>query len=136
MNWQKLFGAANPQNAIQEFCEGVYKLTPEEERHDTDQKNKFVKVWMDLRIDMPSFRVTSQRLSAALHKLRRGKGSPDGLTAEMYVALPPVALESLARFFTVVLTTLAVPESWTKAVAILLPKVVGASSLSKFRAIA
>jgi hypothetical protein len=136
VNWQKLVGTVNPQTALQEFYEEVYKLTPEEERHDTDQKKHFVKVWMDLRIDMTSFRVTSQRLSAALHKLRRGKGSPDGLTAEMYIALPPVALESLARFFTMVLTMLAVPESWTKADAILLPKVVGATSLSKFRAIA
>eukprot|EP00969_Alexandrium_andersonii_P059365 2614429-Alexandrium_andersonii.AAC.1 len=85
---------------------------------------------------MPAHQVTAASLGKAIGRLKLGKSSPDGLTAEMYKALPPAAAASLARFFTLLLATLVIPLSWTMSMAMLLPKVIGASSLAQFRAIA
>ena len=90
----------------------------------------------DLRIDLAPFQVTMSRLMAAICRMKRGRGSPDGCTAEMYSALPDFMLESLARFFTESLVSLQVPSSWTVTDAILIPKVVAAASLDHFRGIA
>jgi len=54
----------------------------------------------------------------------------------MFCALPDEAVHSLASFFTCMLASLLVPVSWTVVMATLIPKVVGASNLDKFRGIA
>ena len=84
----------------------MYKLNPDEKQHEQEEKLKWVNTWHSLRIDVPPLKVTEKRLGEVLRKLRKGKGSPDGLTAEMYNALPPVAIERLACFFTTLLATL------------------------------
>ena len=71
-----------------------------------------------------------------IRKLKKGKGSPDGITAEMFEALPEPALEKLTSFFNKALLGLIFPQSWTTSQAVLIPKVIGAASLSKLRAIA
>ena len=80
--------------------------------------------------------VTVLRLASAIKRLKDDKGSCDGCTAEMYKRLPQNALESLASFMTMILSSLAIPSSWTVVSAILLPKIIAAASLDKFRAIA
>ena len=80
--------------------------------------------------------MTVQRLLSAIRKLRNGKGSPDGCTAEMFKHLPDNALCLLAEYFSWVIANLSIPDCWTVVTAILIPKMVGASSLNKFRAIA
>ena len=54
----------------------------------------------------------------------------------MFRALPTEVLLQLCRFFIKVLATLDIPESWGTVGSSLIPKVVGAASLSKLRAIA
>ena len=77
-----------------------------------------------------------ERLLAAIQKLKPGKSSPDGCTAEMFRALPMQVFLQLCTYFTRVLSSLDFPDSWGAVGASLIPKVVGASSLAKFRAIA
>ena len=54
----------------------------------------------------------------------------------MYKHLPSRALHALAIFYTYVFCTLVFPEAWSVVGAVLIPKVIGAVSSSKFRAIA
>ena len=42
--------------------------------------------------------------------------------AEMYLALPEIALTSLATRFTEILITMEIPESWTDMSVTLVPK--------------
>jgi len=53
-----------------------------------------------LRIDILPFSVTEAHVQKAIKKLKNGKGSPDGCTAEMYKALPHAAFGTLALVFT------------------------------------
>ena len=99
-------------------------------------KERYIGTWKSLRIDVLPKQVTVPALRKAIKKLKNGKGSPDGCTAEMYTNLPDSAIISLAVFFTVIMSELIFPHSWTLVLAILIPKTVGAASLSKFRAIA
>ena len=75
-------------------------------------------------------------MSESIRKLRPGKGSPDGCTAELFHGLPNAAVCSLAVFFTCVLLTLQIPHMWTQGKAILIPKIVAPSSLDKYREMA
>jgi hypothetical protein len=54
-----------------------------------------------LRIGSESqfFTISSEVLASVIRKLKKGKGSPDGITAEMFEALPEPALEKLTSFF-------------------------------------
>eukprot|EP00969_Alexandrium_andersonii_P248843 10997222-Alexandrium_andersonii.AAC.1 len=78
---------------------------------------------------MVPFRVTESKLDGIFKKLRKGRGSPDGLTAEMYAALPHRHVQSLAAFLTTILATLTIPLEWTNMLAVFIPKVLGAAGL-------
>ena len=136
VNWFKLFGGEDAQTCIHTFYTEIYDLEVWDKLLEIHEKEMMVTKWLDLRIDVTVFQVTRERLLAALLKLRLGKKSPDGITAEILRSLPSHAIDLLAAFFTKILASLEIPESWTVAFAVLLPKVVGASNLSKFRAIA
>ena len=99
------------------------------------KKEQRICIWKSLRIDILPFSVTEAHVQKAIKKLKNGKGSPDGCTAEMYKALPHAALVTLALFFTRLFMQVHFPDSWTTVGASLIPKVVGAACLSKFRAI-
>ena len=75
-------------------------------------------------------------MAERIRKLRPGKGSPDGCTAELFHGLPKNAICGLATFFTSVLLTLKIPGEWTQGKATLIPKVVAPTSLDKYRGIA
>ena len=79
---------------------------------------------------------TLEQMSERIRKLRPGKGSPDGCSAELFHGLPMTAVCSLAVFFTWVLMTLQIPCMWTQGKATLIPKIVAPSSLDKYRWIA
>ena len=76
---------------------------------------------------------TPKQMFERIRKLRLGKGSPDGCTAELFHGLPNAAVCSLAVFFTGALLTLQIPLAWTQGKATLIPKVVAPSSLDKYR---
>ena len=119
-----------------EFFTDVYYLEPQVVVAEVQRKEERLLTWHSLRIDIIPFQVTLERMHAALKKLKSGKSSPDGCTAEMFCSLPTEVLLQLCTYFTPVLATLDIPESWGTVGAALIPKVVGAASLAKFRAIA
>ena len=80
--------------------------------------------------------MTAGALWRTFQKLKKGKVSPDGCTAEMYRALPDIAKQSLAFFSSSRLAPLVLPDSWTVVSAVLMPREVGAAASDKFRGIA
>ena len=69
---------------------------------------------------------TPRGFATALKKLKKGKNSPDGLTAEVLQNLP---LEQRSRLSTEVIRrmyTLELPEEWFESTAALAPKTAGA----------
>ena len=85
---------------------------------------------------MARLNVTPAILDKAILKLKNGKGSPDGVTAEMFKALPAQAKHTLANFLSDSLRKLEFTEFWFNTFATLLPKIVGAADLSNYRPVA
>ena len=135
VNWSKICGEGDPASCIYEFFADIYSLSPSEREGEALIKEQHVCIWRTARLDSIQFRVTEDLVAKAVNKLKNGRGSPDGCTAEMYKALPATALTSLALFFTGLFSGVVFPGSWTTVGATLIPKVVGATCLSKFRAI-
>ena len=80
--------------------------------------------------------VSPELLERALRRLKPGKASPDGVTAEVLRELPPSTRSAFAHELTCRFDALDIPEDWTRVAATLIPKVTGARELVKFRPIA
>ena len=136
INWQALFAGTDAAILLQQKQVELYSLSSDEQVFEASAKAVEMAKWSDMKQDMPVFEVTTERLRKAIKKVKPGRGSPDGCTGEMFAALPGAQVDLLASFFSCTLTSLRIPEAWTTCTRLLLPKVVGASSLDKFRGIA
>ena len=85
---------------------------------------------------MPNSPFNADCFNKALQKVKKGKSSPDGVTAEMLQALPPAPRAALASDIERRCAYLDFPAEWMESTAAMAPKVVGAIDLSKFRPIA
>ena len=140
VNWRRICGTLDPKTKLEEHFTDLYALTPEEQLKENDEKQYWIQRWLEVCDDPESVPVprvfTPQKMSERIRKLRPGKGSPDGCTAELFYGLPKAAVCSLAVFFTCVMLTLQIPHVWTQGKATLIPKVVAPTSLDKYRGIA
>ena len=114
----------------------LYGLPMEEAESVEKVRQNLVDRWSSLRIDMPNSPFDATCFDRALRKLKRGKSSPDGVTAEMLQATPPAPMAALATDMVRRCADLDFPEDWMESTAVMAPKVVGATDLSKFRPIA
>ena len=73
-----------------------------------------IKKCHELEDGLGSLQITTGKLKNAMEKLKRGKGSPDVCTAEMFLMLPDHALDALAMYFTSIFSSLNTPASWTE----------------------
>jgi hypothetical protein len=133
VNWLRLFGDDDPKTQITTFFASLFELKGEEKTKAIEEKQRWIDMWMDFKIDATHSQITVASLKRALKRLKPGKSSPDGVTAEMLKALPEVALTSLARELTRRFSRLEIPESWTQVQAILLPKIGVPGSLAQYR---
>ena len=136
INWIKLFSGRDASTDLKQFHLDLYSLNPEDEVCEHQAKLQTTEAWLHIRAEIPHVRVSALDIRRAVCKLRLGKGSSDGVTAEMFKALPGSACEALAAYFEKVMAELCIPTSWTYTRATLVPKVVGAESLAKFRTLA
>ena len=136
IDWWKMFRGRDPNQELSNFFTEVYSLEEDEGVRENEMKRRYVNTWLDLRIDLRAHRFSVRNIKTAISKLKLGKSSPDGVTAEMFRALPEKALAGLSEHFTSMFSSLDIPRDWTIVTATLIAKVVGASCLSKFRAIA
>ena len=136
INWSKLCSERNPVEVLTTYYQDIYSLEESLRSSELERKTYHVESWRSLRIDILPYRISLERMEAALSKLKNGKGSPDGCTAELFKALPKDAVLKLCTFFTQMFASLEFPDDWSVVGATLIPKVVAASSLNNFRAIA
>ena len=96
LNWLRIFGNTPAKEAITEYFVELFGLPQGQRVLARGAKAHWIAVWRDLRIDLGGFTVSATRLQKAIGKLKCGKSSPDGITAEMLKSLPQSALQSLA----------------------------------------
>ena len=136
INWHKLFGTSDASLVLHQRYVDLYQLSNFDLETETHAKEAWIRRWQATRQTATPFIVSTLMLRKSFVKLRKGKGSPDGCTAEMFCALPDEAVSGLAAYMTNLLYTLCIPTSWTVVTASLIPKVVGAARLDHFRGIA
>jgi hypothetical protein len=138
LNWGKILGNSGvlPKTLLTNFFKKLYGLQEEEAVAVAAVRQNLVDRWMSLRIDMATSPFNAKCIEKAIMKLKRGKSSPDGVTAEMLQALPPAARTSMASDIVRRCAYLDFPAEWMESTAVMAPKVVGATDLSKFRPIA
>lgn len=134
--WTKLVGDGDPERNVRQHFECIYSLEPHERTIEEAEKQKYVALWRNFRIDLAGWQLSVVSVQRLLKKLKRGKVSPDGVTAEMLQALPEATLASFTRFLMSVIVCLDIPVDWCQTFATLLPKCIGASTLAKYRPIA
>ena len=93
----------DPKTKLEERFTELYALTSEEQIRENDEKQFWGQRWLavcDDPINVHEQKVfTPKQLSERIRKLRPGKGTPDGCTAELFHGLPMAAVCSLAVFF-------------------------------------
>ena len=113
VNWRRICGQTDPKIKLEERFTELYALTPEELLRENNIKQNWIQRWFDACDDpanAPMQKVfTPMSMAERIRKLKPGKGSPDGCTAELFQGLPNDAVCSLAVFFTCVLLTLQIP---------------------------
>ena len=134
VNWKRLFGNDDPNTRITELFTDIFRHS--EAEHEQAECKRHMDNWQEAKDREVRHVIGVGKLRTLIGKLKSGKGSPDGLTAEMYKHLPDNALDSLSKYLTEMLVTLRMPAEWCAAKAVLLPKVIGAASLDKHRPIA
>lgn len=135
-NWGKIAGKTDPKQLLTEFYKELYGLPETEKRNIHDERQHWIDTWRSLQIDIGTEMVTRQKLDQALKKLKKSKGSPDGITAEMLLALPDESKNRLAADISHRCRSLTFPQEWMKSMTTLAPKVYGATKLANFRPIA
>jgi hypothetical protein len=136
VNWKAIVGDVEPKVALTEFYSGIFDLPPAERLRAQEARLKCITTALDLAIDNGRPLVSRMRLDAAIARLKRGKGSSDGITAEMLQALPHEARNSLTVNLAERCAKLDIPPEWCVSRISLAPKVVGATSLAGYRPIA
>ena len=104
-------------------------------REASDARAAIIRAWeqSDHRAD-PTF--TLELFERSLRRLKPGKGSPDGVTAEMLRHLPQKARDAFGLDILSRSRELRFEASWAQCSATLAPKVPNAGALTQFRGIA
>ena len=133
VNWGRLcVGGASPRNMLTKHFEQLYKLDGPERQKAATRREEVLAAWRAADQTTDST-FTLELFYGALAKLKPGKGSPDGITAEMLKALPKRARDALGLDLLRRCRTLEFEEDWATSVAGLIPKVPNARELTKFR---
>ena len=128
-NWSKIAGQQEPRVVLTDFC-------ADNKRQAQEQRQHWIGLSRDMNIDDGRTKVTRAKLDRALGKLKKNRGSPDGITAEILQAFPEDCKDKLARDLSRRCSVLELPREWCRSHTSLAPKVIGATSLAKFRPIA
>jgi hypothetical protein len=136
INWGAIVGDTEPEVALTNFFTSIFDLPPAERLAAEQGRLLRITIARDLAIDNGRPLVTRKSLDSALARLKRGKGSADGVSAEMLQALPEAARNSLTSDLAARCAKLDFPPEWCTSRISLAPKTFGVTSLSGFRPIA
>ena len=83
-------------------------------RSEDGTKTGRMQVWKALRIDLIPFRFTLEHMSAAIAKLKNGKGSPDGCTPRPYLVKHLCSFVTFSRICLYHLFSLSAGLLWAR----------------------
>ena len=129
-NWSKTFGPnGDASKQLFDYYSGVYELTPDQRKYVAEWKSDFETGTQPLRIPV-------ETLKMIIKKLKPGKGSSDGITAEILRELDDSNLEAMAAALESLFLFSELPQTWSEITATLVPKLAVPSGPKDFRPIA
>ena len=136
-NWLRVFGQEPPSSAIRSFYADIFEITvPAERELQLKAKNERILEWRRaLDNGAQEIEVSPRDIWQCLARLKKGKSIPDGVTAEMLLALPEEQIVCLARNIQNMFSSLNFQETWFRVVASLIPKKPHPRGLNEFRPI-
>ena len=137
LNWAKVLGKTGltPSQLMTDYFSALYGLSPEDAQLAISAREKLMQAWLGSPMQ-PTKGLDAEGFKGAVKRLKGGKSSPDGVTAEMLRALPDEVMQAMADDVARRVRELDLPKEWFESSAALVAKVVGATDLSKFRPIA
>ena len=98
-NWLRVFGQEPPSSAIRSFHADIFEITvPAERELQLKAKNERILEWRRaLDNGAQEIEVSPRDVWQCLARLKKGKSSPDGVTAEMLLALPEEQIVCVLR---------------------------------------
>ena len=141
VRWDKLLEGkeSSPEGLLSEYFKELYGVQGAAKTRAAEARALAITGWINKEDEVQkqgTSGIDATGFATALKKLKKGKNSPDGLTAEVLQNLP---LEQRSRLSTEVtrrMYTLELPEEWFESTAALAPKTAGANTLAKYRPIA
>ena len=128
---------SGPKEALTKFFEDLYHLLDDRDDQGVitqKERRHWVTYWENLKMDCATGELVSERrLDNMLETFLSGKGTPDGITVEVLKALPDDWKTQLARSMSEMCLVMESPAEWMQSATLLDPKVIGATSLAKFR---
>ena len=141
VRWDKLLEGkeSSPEELLSDYFKELCGVQGEAKTRAAEARALAIAGWInketEVREDGTSG-IDATGFAAALKKLKKGKNSPDGLTAEILQNLLLEQRSMLSTEVTRRMHTLELPEEWFESTAALAPKTAGANSLAKYRPIA
>ena len=137
-NWSKTFGPnGDASKQLFDYYSGVYELSPEQREKEETAKTKCVAEWQsDLETGAQPLHISVETLRKIIKKLKPGKGSSDGVTAEILRELDESNLEAMAAALNNLFLHSEIPQTWREITATLVPKLAVPSGPIDFRPIA
>ena len=123
-NWLRVFGQELPSSAIRSFSADIFEITvPAECELQLKAKNERILEWRRaLDNGAQEIEVSPRDIWQCLARLKKGKSNPDGVTAEMLLALLEEQSVCLARNIQNMFSSLNFLETWFRVMVSLIPK--------------
>ena len=136
-NWLRVFGQEPPSSAIRSSYADIFEITvPAERELQLKAKNERFLEWRRaLDNGTQEIEVSPRDVWQCLARLKKGKSSPGGVTAEMLLALQEEHIVRLARNIQYMFSSLNFQETWFRVMASLIPKKLHPRGLNEFRPI-
>ena len=134
-NWSKTFGPnGDASKQLFDHYSGVYELALGQRETEENIKAQCVADWRrDFETGSQPLHISAEILSTVIKKLKPGKGSSDGVTAEI---LRESNLEAMAAALNHLFLHSELPQSWSEITGTLVPKLAVPSGPKDFRPIA
>ena len=137
VRWDKLLEGkeSSPEELLSDYFKELYGVQGVAKTRAAEARALAITGWINKEDEVQkdgTSGIDATGFATALKKLKKGKNSPDGLTAEVLQNLP---LEQRSRFSKEVrrrMYTLELPEEWLESTAELAPKTAGANTLAKY----
>ena len=137
-NWSKTFGPnGDASKQLFDYYSGVYELAPDQRESEETAKEMYVSKWKsDFEAGIQPLHIPVETLRMIIRKLKPGKGSSDGITAEILRELDESNLAAMAAALEGLFLRSELPQSWSEITATLVPKLAVPSGPKDFRPIA